>query len=72
MLTIGPITIMSTKTRKAYRVLTNRAYALHQTIWFTDDLGNPSAQEKIKKLDSEVSDAISRVPASDVDAPATN
>jgi len=68
MLRIGPITIMSTKQRNAYRVLTNKAYDLHQTIWYTDNLANPQAQVRIRELDALLADAISRVPASDIDA----
>lgn len=65
---IGPITVMDNRTRAAYRVLANKAYALHQAVWYTDDLCLPQAQERIKLLDSELSDAISRVPASEIDA----
>jgi hypothetical protein len=59
---------MSTKTRLAYRELANRAYALHQTIWYTDDMCPDETQKGIKFLDQQLSDTLSRVPASDIDS----
>jgi hypothetical protein len=64
MISFFGITVMSTKTRLAYRVLSNKAYALHQTIWYSDVLDEPA----VKALDAELSDALSRVPASDIDS----
>ena len=66
ILRLGPITIMSTKTRDAYAVLANAAYGLHQKIWYTDDLGNPEAQKEIKRLDAVLSDSISHTPPEDI------
>jgi len=60
------ITIMSTKTRMAYRELSNKSYALHQTLWYTDDFCQSEAQAVIRMLDAELSEALSYVPASDI------
>lgn len=68
MIKIGPITIMSTKTRDAYRVLANKAYALHQTVWFADIPFNGKVQQQIKDEDAELSEALSHTPASDIDS----
>lgn len=65
---LGPIVLMDSKTRDAYRMMLNRAYVLHQAIWHTDDMGLPQAQTAIKALDADLSAAISRVPASEIDA----
>jgi hypothetical protein len=68
MFSLLGITVMSTKTRMAYRDLSNKAYALHQTLWFTDDYCPPEAQAAIRLLDGELSEALSYVPASDIDS----
>jgi hypothetical protein len=65
---IGPITIMSTKTRDAYRNLVNRSYELHQVVWYSELPMEPIVQRTIKDLDAAVSEAISHVPAQDVDS----
>lgn len=62
---IGPIVIMDSKTRAAYKTMFNKAYALHQTINYADDLTKAGPQ--IRALDAELSEAISYVPASEVD-----
>lgn len=67
MVRIGPIIIMSTKTREAYRNLANKSYVLHQTIWY-GELDNPKTQEQIRKEDAGLSEALSYTPASDIDS----
>jgi len=68
MISLFGFTVMSVKTRLAYRRLSNRAYALHQVIHYTDDLGTVPAGKAIRLMDAELSDALSRVPASDIDS----
>lgn len=70
MISFLGITIMSTKTREAYRVLVNKSYALHQTINYADRPFTDQVQATIKEQDAALSEAISYVPASDVDTPA--
>ena len=65
---LGPITLMDSKTRSAYRTLSNKAYALNQAMWYTDDWSTPSAREGMMLLRADMADAISRVPASDIDS----
>lgn len=67
MIQIGPITIMRTRERRAYRDLANAAYALHQAIWYAQDLCSPVVQQGIRKLDEKLSEAISHTPASDIE-----
>lgn len=67
MIRIGPITIMSTKTREAYKDLANAAYRLHQTIWYADDLCFPNTQVEIRYLGTKVADAISHIPPEDIE-----
>ena len=52
----------------AYRDLANKAYGLHQVLWFTDDYCPPATQEAIRLLDAELSESLSHVPASDIDS----
>ena len=67
MISIFGITIMSTKTRLAYRDLANRAYLVNQALWYTDDYCPPANQKAIRALGMHLSEAISHVPASDID-----
>lgn len=66
ILRLGPITIMSTSTRRAYAKLALAAYKLHETIWYTNDLGNTIAQREIKLLNNQLAEAISRTPPEDI------
>lgn len=67
MIRIGPITIMRTRTRRAYKDLANAAYKLHQTIWHADDLCLPATQTEIKRLDAQLAGAISYTPPGDIE-----
>lgn len=67
MIRIGPVTIMSSKTRDAYKDLANAAYELHQRIWYADDLCLPNVQTDLRTLDAVLSEAISHTPASDIE-----
>ena len=66
MITIGPITIMSTHTRRAYSRLANAAYCLHQTIWYADDLNTQAVE--IRNLDERLSEALAWTPPEDIKA----
>lgn len=67
MISLFGITITSTKTYNAYKRLLNVTYSLHQTINYVDVPMPEKVQQLIKEQDAAVSDAISRVPAADVE-----
>jgi len=62
---LGPIVIMDSKTREAYRELLTEAYLVHQNIWFSQDWAQ--SEQEIKNADSHLSEAISHVPASELE-----
>ena len=66
MLKLGPITIMFTDEHDDYKNLVNKAYAVHQLIWY-DGMTTEEGQAKIRESDAELSYAISLVPASDIE-----
>lgn len=66
ILRLGPITIMSTSTRDAYANLARAAYDLHSRIWYADDLCVPAVQLDVRRLNDELSTAISHAPPEDI------
>ncbi len=66
MLKLGPITIMFTSEHDNYKLLVNKAYEVHQLIWY-DGMMTEEGQAKIREADAELSYAISLVPASDIE-----
>lgn len=61
MLKLGPITIMRSKTQRAYSDVVKTAWSLHQAIWF-DQTHDYS---ELMQLDLALSEALSYAPIED-------